>query len=229
MKPIPSKEELSTKLDWHLKDIASQYNVSLPTVSTWFKHYGLKKVSHTGRNNSKPVPPKEELESLSHLSYAEIAPKYGVCITTVRKWYMDKPHTKSKPSKETLESLLHLSQKEVSALYGISKQAVSLWTKEYGIQFKKTAGLNRKLPIPPKEELEQYKETPIKEVAEKYNVSISSVRKWFISHGIHKTYLKPSKEELESLKHFTQKQIGEQLGIAQTYVSALFKKYNIER
>jgi transcriptional regulator with XRE-family HTH domain len=229
MKLAPSKEELSTMLDWQLKDIAIRYGVSLPTVSKWFRENNLEKVSYTGKKTKKVVPSREELEPLSKLSYAEISTRYGVCTATVRRWYLDKPHTKTKPSKEEVESLLHMSQKEVSDLYGITKQAVSLWAREYGLQFKKTAGLNRKLPIPPKEELELHKDKPVKEVADMYGVSVSSIRKWFISYNIPRPYLKPSKEELESLKHLTQKEIAKQFGIAQTYVSALFKKYNIER
>lgn len=223
-----NKEFLSTLTHLTLRKAAKECGISYHKLYILSKEYGL--------TFFKKKPSKEELTSVSHLSLTELAEKYNVSPATVSNWvseYGIKLNRKkyessfsSKPNKDELIPLLNLTQKEVAEKYGVTKQAVSLWCKEYGIDFKSGRASKFKKPIPSKEELLN---KSITEVAEKYGVSQSLASKWKASYNIKPVYLKPSKERLEELKHLTQVEIAEILGVVQTYVSVLYKQYNIDR
>ena len=223
-----TKEELSRYTHLTIKKASTKCGLSVYKLKNLAVKYNL--------TFSSKKPSKEELSNLTHLSVTEIAKMYEVTRPTVSKWTSEygikltrkKYETRAslKPSKEELLSLLNLTPKEVSEKYGVSKQCVSLWCKEYGIQFRNGRGVSLIKPKPSKEDLLG---KTLKEIATEFGVSESLANKWKIQYGIKTVLLRPSKERLEELKHLPQVEIARILGIVQTYVSILYKQYKIER
>jgi transposase len=89
--PVPPKDDLLYLKDLTLKDIAIIYNVSTGTVSRWYQECNIKRIDFRSYNNRVfekiEIPPKEDLEKLSDLTYVEIGEKYKVSVTAVWSWF----------------------------------------------------------------------------------------------------------------------------------------------
>ncbi len=101
--------------------------------------------------------------------------------------------------------------------------------------------MSRKLPIPPKEEIEAVYTTSISAVARHFKTSNAVVRNWMIHHGIERrshaeacqiTYgsVKPSREELVELYNIPMNitDIAKRCRATAATVRDWFKDYNIE-
>lgn len=222
MLPLPPKQILENKTHLSLKDIATEFNVSTTTVYLWFKHYNINKFRCYTKINK---PPKEVLESLAHTPLKEIAKKYNISLSTAYSWFVNSNINKNtKPPKEQLEPLLHLTRSQIAKHFNVTRQCVSLWCKEYNLEFKKPIRYNF-IPIPPIEELND--NLTLMQKAEKFNVSHTTIINWLKHYNITSNKNRPPKEQLESLKHLPQIQIANTLNLSQQYVSYLFKQYNI--
>lgn len=219
MLQLPPKNILENKTHLKLKDVAQEFKVSISTARSWFIHYNLL------RCHTSTKPPIHELEALAHTPLKEIAKKYNISLSTAYSWFVNSNINKNtKPPKEQLESLLHLTRAQIAKHFNVTRQCVSIWCKEYNLEFKKPIRYNF-IPIPPIEELSD--NLTLMQKAEKFNVSHTTIINWLKHYNITSNKNKPPKEQLESLKHLPQIQIANTLNLSQQYVSYLFKQYNI--
>lgn len=145
---IPSKEELLLLKDKPFKHIASIYNTDTATVKVWYNIHDIPKIGIKGVPLSSPIPPKEILEQLKHLSFDEIAKQYNTNPTTISRYFkryniertnLQGTHLKSKeeiPSKEELLSYQDKTYKQIAEIYNTSHTKVSVWFKKHNINRK---------------------------------------------------------------------------------------------
>lgn len=159
--------------------------------------------------------------------------------------------TSPRPDKETLY-LLHVEEKltpdEIGATLGAQGQTVRNWIHDYDIPFTsrpiKVTPPNKK-DVPPEQELRSLYETQhmtTDEMAQRFNVSGPTVRKWFKFYGISarqagtglatRGITAPTPEELNYMIHverLTYYQVADKYGVDFTAVPYWLDKHGIPR
>ena len=232
-KTIPSKNELNdlyTTKHMSMSKIGAIYNVDAHTIRRLLKKYNIS--IRTGANahlKGKTLPTKDELTQLyitQRLSIAKISDIYNVSAQTIHTYLKKhdiKPRNPSEarlkgktlPTKESLEQLYitqMLTTKEIANMYNVGSSTISSLLKKYDIKTRDSSSAKLKgKSLPTKKELEYLyidkKLTP-QEIADRYGVSVSVIRKYvkkynIPSRSISQAHLKgktlPSIMELENL------------------------------
>jgi hypothetical protein len=134
------------------RQIGCAYGVSKASVVRWLKRYGILLRPATGlANKGIDAPSATHLRTLvhvQHLSYAEIADRYGCDASAVRHWLIkhDIPRPKvwetrkkrqtAEPTADDLRRLyvnLQMSTTGIGELYGLSASAVGVRLKRHDI------------------------------------------------------------------------------------------------
>lgn len=120
----------------NMEDIAKQFNVHRITVAKWLKNANIK------IDNSKPIPPKNELEYLYitlEKRMLDIGVIYNVNRNLVSKWLESYNIEINPPEKEELERYYvteKLTLNQISLIYGVSRSTATRWLNKYNIPIK---------------------------------------------------------------------------------------------
>lgn len=214
---IPSKEILSNdlQLGFNINELSIKYDTSKSTIRRWLSFYDL---TMEKRNFTTKSPPKQTLLSMyidKNLTMKEIANEFGVCFSTVYKWFnyykIDSNKIKYKiavPLRSELINLRLIDKKtiqECASYFRVSKKKIYQWLDEYDID-KIYNYKQEKLDLDKDKLLELHfiKNKSCKEISEIFKCSDITIAKRIRSTGsdiVYRDYIKPSKAENE-IKQF---------------------------
>ena len=143
------------------------------------------------------------------------------------------------PTKEVLVKLKDKKLSDIAQILKIDPGELGKLYKAYNIERVELRGRSRRLPIPPKEDLENIKEKTLVEIADIYKTDPTTVSRWFKKYQIERESLQgrhlkvekdiPSKDELLKLNDLTYRQIAELYEVNHMEVCGWFKAHKISR
>lgn len=200
-----SKEEfehLYFELDMTQEEIARKFNKGTEAVQELRKEYGIKTKRERRKENQPDKDKLKELYFEENMSYQDIADKYGYCKATVRYWF-DKFNIKSrqkireenKPNKNELYNLYWekgLKDKEIAKKFNVHYNTVRRWRNKYNIKSRKMKKHEYGEKVKPGKnklkELHYNQRLTQPEIANKFNVTLAIVKRWFYEYNIEGIY-----------------------------------------
>lgn len=234
---LPSNEKLTELFkEYNDVEIARMYNVSSEAVCKRRNRLGIESIA--GRNKHKLPLAQEFIELYKTHSQEEIATMYDCSVNSVATMAKRLGLRKNGqlPTGDEFKKLYFKHpRKELANMYGVDVTAVDYRAKQLGIynddrRPKLQGGIPSKCPE--KETLlnllEQYS---IEEIAIMYNMTTTTVYRWFLAYKIRRTKLiAASKEEfIELYKHHTYAEIAEICGLSEDGVYWRVRKYGLTR
>jgi len=177
----PLKEDLINRLKkYNVSEIAKKYGISPNPVSKWLKLYDIKVKDFHNYN----APSKEDLIlQCKDKSQTEVGKHYGVSNHIIRKWLtsyeLDFLKLKSEDKQIGKLELLKLTEEITDEEELAKKLNITV------LNLRKLIKTHNLDSITPKEELEEHLKTKTKEeIAELYNTTRSTLRKWITSYEL---------------------------------------------
>lgn len=207
----------------NLDDIADEFGVSRNTITRYGKKFNVKRLRHMPKTRkagrTTPSPYSEKKQKAMAEAYGDtsrnlddIADEFGVSQKTIRKYAtkygferdeMFNPRSLSKAVLDEIQDLYEntsITLQELAKKFNVGERTISRKMKKRGTS--KNSKYNRKLTSEQVDQLQSdyVNEVPVSDIAEKYNVSTRTVRKYGKETGHTQLANKISEEKLSVIR-----------------------------